>query len=199
MSPWLPRRSLSSPGLGLPRRGEEAYIEPVLAQHRPIARIVKPATLDGGDVLVAGKRVLVGLTDRTNPEGARQLREILSPHGYQVVAIRVSAGLHFKSSVNLVGEDILLVTREFAKHEALEGFRLIVVEEGDEYSANVLWVNDRILVPAGYPRTHSLLDPLGRVIVELDMSEMRKMDGGLTCLSLRLPLAASRSLNKYRD
>ncbi len=64
------------------RRGEEAFIEPVLAQHRTIARILNPATLDGGDVLIAGRRVLVGLTDRTNPEGARQLQEILSPHGY---------------------------------------------------------------------------------------------------------------------
>jgi dimethylargininase len=168
------------------RRGEEAIIEPVVAQHLPIARIVNPATLDGGDVLVAGRRVLVGLTDRTNPEGARQLQQILSPHGYQVVAIPVSAGLHLKSSLNLIGQDVLLVTREFAHHDALVGFRLIAVEEGDEYSANVLWVNDHILIPAGYPRTRSLLEPLGRQIVELDMSEMRKMDGGLTCLSLRL-------------
>jgi dimethylargininase len=168
------------------RRGEEAFIEPVLAKYRPIARIVNPATLDGGDVLIAGRRVVVGLTDRTNPEGARQLRKILSPHGYQVVGIPVSKGLHLKSSVNLIGQDVLLVTREFAHHDALVGFRLVVVEEGDEYSANVLWVNDHILVPAGYPRTCSLLEPLERQIVELDMSEMRKMDGGLTCLSLRL-------------
>ena len=176
---------IARPG-AVARRGEEAFIEPVLAQHRRIARIVDPATLDGGDVLVAGRRVLVGLTDRTNTEGARQLHEILSPHGYQVAAIPVSAGLHFKSSVNLVGEDALLVTREFAHHDVLAGFRRIVVEEGDEYSANVLWVNDRILVPTGYPRTRSLLEPLERLIVELDMSEMRKMDGGLTCLSLRI-------------
>ena len=168
------------------RRGEEAFIELVLAQHRSIARIVNPATLDGGDVLVAGRRILVGLTERTNPEGAQQLREILSPLGYQVVALPVSAGLHLKSSVNLVGQDVLLVTREFASHDALIGFRNIVVKEGDEYSANVLWVNDHILVPVGYPRTRSLLEPLGRQIVELDVSEMRKMDGGLTCLSLRL-------------
>jgi dimethylargininase len=168
------------------RRGEAEFIEPVLAQHRRNARIVSPATLDGGDVLVAGRRVFVGLTERTNPEGARQLHEILSPFGYQVVVIRVSAGLHLKSSVNLVKPDVLLVTREFAHHHALADFRRIVVEEGDEYSANVLWVNDHVLIPAGYPRTRSLLEPLGMQILELDVSEMRKMDGGLTCLSLRL-------------
>jgi dimethylargininase len=168
------------------RRGEEAFIEPVLAQHRPLARIASPARLDGGDVLVAGRRVLVGLTGRTNPEGARQLQEILSPHGYQVAALLVSGGLHLKSSVNLVGPDVLLVTCAFSHHDALAGFRLVVVKEGDEYSANVLWINDYILIPAGYPRTRSLLEPLGRQIVDVDVSEIRKMDGGLTCLSLRL-------------
>jgi len=88
--------------------------------------------------------------------------------------------------VNLVGQNVLLVTREFACHDALAGFRLVIVEKGDEYSANVLWVNNHILVPAGYPRVCSLLEPLGSQIVELDVGEMRKMDGGVTCLSLRL-------------
>lgn len=176
---------ITRPG-AVARRGEEAFIEPVLATHRSIARIVSHGTLDGGDVLVAGRRVFIGLTDRTNAEGARQLGEILSSFGYDAVKIPVSAGLHLKSSVNLVGEDQLIVTRACAEHDALAGFRLLVVDEGDEYSANVLWVNDRILVPAGFPQTRRLLEPLGRPIVEIDVSEIRKMDGGLTCLSLRL-------------
>jgi dimethylargininase len=176
---------ISRPG-AVARRGEEASIEPVLATHRPVARIVSPGTLDGGDVLIVGHRVFVGLTDRTNPEGARQLHEILSPHGYFVVMLPVSWGLHLKSSVNLAGENQLLVTREFAKHDALAGFHMLVVDEGDEHSANVLWVNERILVPDGFPRTCRLLESLGRHIVEIDVSEIRKMDGGLTCLSLRL-------------
>jgi dimethylargininase len=170
------------------RRGEEAFIESVLRTHRPIGRIVNPGTLEGGDVLVAGMRVFVGLTDRTNAEGARQLHEILSPQGYDVVKIPVGKGLHLKSSVNHVGEGELLVTREFAGHDALAGFRLLIVDEGDEYSANALWVNDRILVPAGFPQTCRLLESLGRRIVEIDVNEFRKMDGGLTCLSLRLGL-----------
>jgi dimethylargininase len=168
------------------RRGEEAYIEPVLAQHRPLARISHPGTLDGGDVLVAGWQVLVGLSNRTNSEGVRQLAAILSPHGYQVVAIPVNAGLHLKSSVSLAGPDILLATRAFTQMGTLAGFRVLVVAEDDEYSANVLWVNNHILIPAGYPQTRRLLEPVGWQIVELDMSEMRKMDGGLSCLSVRM-------------
>lgn len=169
-----------------PRRGEEAFIEPALARHRSTVRIREPGTLDGGDVLVAGRRVLVGLSERTNERGAIQLRETLSPLGYEVVAVAVGGGLHLKSSVNLVSEETLLVARAFVGHPALAGFRQLAVAAGDEYSANVLWVNERLLMPAGFPRTRALLEPIGTPIVELDVSEFRKMDGGLTCLSIRL-------------
>ena len=167
------------------RLGEEAFIEPALARVRKISRIVAPGTLDGGDVLVVGQRVLVGLSERTNAEGVGQLREILEPFGYEVVGIPVAAGLHFKSSVNQVAGDVLLVTREFASHPALGQYELLIVPAGDEYSANVLSVNNHLLIPAGYPRTRALLEPLGKLIIEIDVSEFRKMDGGLTCLSLR--------------
>lgn len=171
------------------RRGEEDAIEQVLARYRHIVRIREPATLDGGDVLIVGRQVFIGISQRTNEEGARQLGEILAPCGYASTTVPVGSGLHLKSSVNVVAGDALLIanskqeTMSWGGH--LAGFRQIVVDEGDEYAANSLWVNDRILMPIGYPRSLEKLAVLETRIVQLDMSEMRKKDGGVTCLSLR--------------
>jgi len=167
------------------RRGEAAAMEPVLAKHLPIARIEAPGKLDGGDVLIVGKHVLIGVSERSNPEGAQQLGEILEDHGYTWCAVPVEEGLHFKSSVNWVGDKTLLVTEDFAGMEELEDFRQIRVDPGEAYAANVLWINGTLLVPRGFPKTRAKLTALGLPIVELDTSEARLMDGGLTCMSLR--------------
>jgi dimethylargininase len=157
-----------------------------LSTHRPLAHIEAPGTLDGGDILQVAKRFFIGVSDRTNEEGARQLAAILAAYGYQSSIIKVAAGLHLKSSLNFVGENTMLVTRDFAGHTAISDFRQIICPEGEEYAANTLLVNGTLIMPTGYPRTRGLLEPLGLPIVELDTSEYRKMDGGLTCLSLRL-------------
>ena len=168
------------------RAGETASMEAPLAALRPLERIEAPGTLDGGDILQVGKRFFIGVSDRTNAEGARQLAAILSAHGYESAVIEVAAGLHLKSSLNYVGADTMLVTADFAGHPAIEGFRQMVCPAGEEYAANTLLVNGTLITPTGYPRTRALLDGLGMPVVELDTSEYRKMDGGLTCLSLRL-------------
>lgn len=167
------------------RRGEEESLAPALAQHRPLARITEPGTLDGGDVLIVDKELFVGLSDRTNREGAEQLGALLAPHGYRLHCVPVGAGLHLKSSVNYVGEGALLMTAALAEREAFAPFRRLVVEEADAYATNTLLINGTLLTPAGFPRVRALLEPLGLPIRELDTSEARKMDGGLTCLSLR--------------
>ena len=97
----------------------------------------------------------------------------------------VAAGLHFKSSVNAVGKDTLLTTQTFAHHPAIKGFHRIVISAQEEYAGNTLLVNGHLIMPAGYPDTRQKLQTLGKPIIELDTSEFRKMDGGLTCLSLR--------------
>lgn len=163
------------------RRGEEQAIEPALRRHRATMKIEPPGTLEGGDVLIMGRRVFVGLSSRTNDEGAFQLGEILACHGYRVETVGAGRGIHLKSSVCSIDDTTLLVTRGME----LGDFARIVVDEGDEYAANSLRVNDRILMPLGFPRVRARLQLPGVSIVELDMSEMRKMDGGLTCLSLR--------------
>lgn len=168
------------------RQGEvDSMIQP-LSEHRPLARIEAPGTLDGGDILQVGRRFFIGVSDRTNEHGARQLESILAKHGYTSTLIEVAAGLHLKSSLNYVGENTMLVTADFARHPAIADFERIICPAGEEYAANTLLMNGTLIMPTGYPRTKALLTPLGMPIIELDTSEYRKMDGGLTCLSLRL-------------
>ena len=167
------------------RRGEELEVEPVLARHIPVAPIQAPGTVEGGDVLMVGKDVFVGISERTNQEGAHQLAEILAPYDYQVTTIPVSAGLHLKSSVNYAGENSLLVAQDYAGIPALNGYEKIIVDPRETYAANVLWINGSLLIPSGFPETRGKLEKLGLPLIELDVSEARKMDGGLTCMSIR--------------
>jgi dimethylargininase len=168
------------------RRGESAAIEPLLSAHGRLERIVAPGQMDGGDVIVAGKRVLVGISKRTNREGARQLEAILSPYGMDVRPVPVDGGLHLKSDVNYLGNDRLIMTTAYTFRDELADFARIVVPSGEEYAANSLPCGDRVLVPEGFAQTRNRLEQTGFSVLALDMSEFRKMDGGLTCLSIRL-------------
>ena len=167
------------------RQGEVASMESALQAFRATVRIEPPGTLDGGDVLIAGKQVFIGLSERTDQAGASQLGEYLADFGYTWVGIPVAAGLHFKSSVNMIGHDTLLTTKTFADHPALDHFRCIVVADEEQYAANALLINDHLILPSGYPDTRKKVAGMGKPIIEVDTSEFRKMDGGLTCLSLR--------------
>jgi dimethylargininase len=167
------------------RQGEQHSIAKAMAAHLPLAHIESPGTLDGGDVLMIGTNFLIGISDRTNEEGARQLGAILESHGNTWQTVPVAAGLHFKSSVNLVGPNTLLVTGAFADREELAGYERIIVPVDEEYAGNSLLINGRLIMPGGYPKTRQMLEALSQPIMELDTSEFRRMDGGLTCLSLR--------------
>lgn len=172
--------------MGAPaRQGEDAAMAPVLAAYRPLAHIALPGTFDGGDVLVVEKHCMIGLSERTNESGAQQLGETLARYGYRWDAIPVGAGLHFKSSVNYVGKNTLLIDQAFVDHPAFAGYDKLVIDPDEVYAANTLWINDHLLMPSGYPQTKQKLATLGLPIIELETSELRKMDGGLTCLSLR--------------
>jgi dimethylargininase len=168
-----------------PRKGETPSVAAALKSFRPTVSIHPPGTLDGGDVLMMGTHFLIGLSDRTNQEGARQLGHAIAEFGCTWTTVPVAAGLHFKSSVNAVGEKTLLTTSDFAEHPALAGYRRIVISADEAYAANTLLINGQLLMPAGFPDTRKKLQALGMPIMELDTSEFRKMDGGLTCLSLR--------------
>jgi dimethylargininase len=175
---------ITNPG-AVSRKGEVSSIAAALQPFREIVWIQPPGTIDGGDVLMVGRHFFIGLSDRTNEQGAKQLGDAVTGFGYTWTTVPVAAGLHFKSSVNAVGEDTLLTTRTFADHPALAGFHRIVLSTHEEYAGNTLLINNHLIMPAGYPDTRRKLKALNKPIIELDTSEFRKMDGGLTCLSLR--------------
>lgn len=167
------------------RNGEQRYIEPVLSQFREIAHIQPPGTMDGGDVLMVDNHFFIGISERTNPLGAAQLGEILEFYGNTWMAVPVGAGLHLKSSVNWLGENTLLISAGFSGHPEFEDYAQIVVDPLEEYACNTLWINGNLLTPKGFPKTREKLEAIGHQIIELETTEVQKMDGGLTCLSLR--------------
>jgi dimethylargininase len=164
------------------RRGEEEEITRVLSQYRKVERIVAPGTLEGGDVLHREDHYFIGKSARTNREGARQLSAILAQYGYTSSEVEVKAGLHLKSDLAYLGNGRFVCTPAFVS--ITPPGDCIVLDEDEYYSANCLLVNDVLLRPEGFPKSYGKISDMGYTIVELDMSEFRKMDGGLTCLSL---------------
>jgi dimethylargininase len=168
------------------RQGEERSVAAALAGFFPrLDAIAAPGTLEGGDVMRADGRFFVGLSGRTNREGARQLAALLVPHGYEVLTVALGALLHLKTGVSYLEEGRLLAAGELAHDPGFSRFRVIPVPAGEEYAANSLWVNGRVLVAAGFPATRRAVEAAGCETLVLDVSEFRKLDGGLSCLSLR--------------
>ncbi len=176
---------ITRPG-ALSRRGEEASLTPLLEYYRPLHYISAPGTVEGGDVLMVGEHFFIGLSERTNPEGGGQLAGYLNGAGYTCETVPVAAGLHLKSSVNFVGNNTLLLSKSLSNYPGFSGYNKILLDEDEEYAANTLLVNQALLMPAGFPKTKAKLSTMGMPIIELDVSEVRKMDGGLTCMSLRI-------------
>jgi dimethylargininase len=167
------------------RQGEEPSVARALASHRELKAIQSPGTLDGGDVMVVGRRVFVGLSQRTNASGADQLARMLEPFGYRCTPVRVDDGLHLKSSVNSIGDDCLLIIADWVARPEFEGYRKLPVVPEEAHACNTLALNDHLVMPEGYPRTQALLEAAGHPLLTLDTSQIRRMDGGLTCLSVR--------------
>jgi dimethylargininase len=167
------------------RQGEEDTIERALAAYRKTVRIHAPGTVDGGDVLQVDSHFFVGISERTNREGATQLGCIFEEYGYTWATVCVEAGLHLKSGVNYIGKNTLLITEQFKGRDEFKGYDTIIVNKTEEYAANTLLINNSLITPKGFPNTIKKLEATGLDIIELDVSEVRKMDGGLTCMSLR--------------
>jgi dimethylargininase len=175
---------ITNPGVE-DRKGEEDTIERALATYRKTVRIHAPGTVDGGDVLMVGPHFFIGISERTNREGAEQLSRIFEEYGNIWTTVLVEAGLHLKSSVNYIGKNTLLITERFAGRNEFKQYDKIIVDKTEEYAANTLMINNSLITPKGFPKTMKKLEATGLDIIELDVSEVRKMDGGLTCMSLR--------------
>ncbi len=166
------------------RRDETLAVEAVLAALRPVAHIVAPGTLDGGDVLTVGRRVYVGRTDRTNDEAISQLRSMLAPHGYEVKGVDVTGCLHLKTAVTAVDDATVLLNPEWVSPAAFAHCRVMEVDPSEPMAANVLRVGDQLVYGASYPRTQARLEQLGHVLHTVDASELAKAEGAVTCCSL---------------
>ena len=167
------------------RLGEEIEIKKILEPLLPLHYIEEPGTLDGGDIMHADKSFYIGLSDRTNLSGSKQLKEILDKYNYDVSAIPMCNILHFKTGINYLGDNNILIQQRFYYLDDFKNYNKTVVEPDEDYAANCLRVNDYVIVPKGFPKTKENVEKLGYSVIELDMSEFQKMDGGLSCLSLR--------------
>ena len=161
------------------RRAETASVAEALRAYRDVVAIEEPGTLDGGDVLLLGESVFVGLSARTNAEGARQLHDFLEAYGYNVRTVSVERALHLKSAATRVGRDTVLVNPQWIDRALFDG-DVIEVDPAEPFAANVLLVGDTLLCSAAYPRTNARLGNTK----EVDASELAKAEGGLTCCSI---------------
>ena len=179
---------LTRPGAAS-RLGEVARVETTVRERfARVHAIAAPGTLDGGDICQAGTHFFIGLSGRTNEHGARQLADIVQREGYtaSLVDIRGVRGiLHLKSGISYFGDRRIALIDALAAHPAFDGFEVLRLDADEEYAANFLRINARVIVSAGFPRFESAVRALGYDTLALDMSEFRKMDGALSCLSLR--------------
>ena len=166
------------------RRREMPAIATALAAYRPLQEIQPPATVDGGDVLVAGRRVFVGRSTRTNEAAVIQIRRILGPFGYTVTETDVRGCLHLKSAVTSLRDDRLLVNRKWIDPAAFDGLTLVDVAPEEPSAANALRLNDRVIFPTAFPRTAERLAALGLRIELVEASELAKAEGAVTCCSV---------------
>lgn len=150
-----------------------------------IEYIQSPGTLEGGDVMMVGDHFYVGRSARTNEEGIRQLTEILAKYGMTCSEVPLYEVLHLKTGVNYLEDNNMLVSGEFVEKPEFEKYNKVVIPEEEAYAANCIWVNDTVIVPAGYPAVLKAVQDLGYKTLLVDTSEYRKLDGGLSCLSLR--------------
>ena len=174
---------LTRPGVAS-RRPESASIEAALAPHRPLRRIETPGTLEGGDILRLGRTIYVGRSVRSNAEGIRQLRDRVAPFGYRVEAVSVHGCLHLKSAVTDIAPDRLLVNPRWVDAAAFGGMGWMCVDEGEAHAANALRVGTKVIYPAGFPRTLEMLVRAGVEVRPVDVSEIQKAEGAVTCCSL---------------
>ena len=168
------------------RREEALGIEKTIQSlGLPVGRIQGPGTLDAGDVMMVKNHYFAGLSDRTNTEGALQLSVLLKKYEYTCSTIALDTVLHLKTGVSYLENNTLLALGEFLTLPALSRFNRLEVVLTEAYAANCVWINDTVLVPRGFPITLQAIKDVGYPTIEVDMSEFRKLDGGLSCLSLR--------------
>jgi dimethylargininase len=168
------------------RKGEIVAIRQVLKRYfSAIEQIADPGKVDGGDILRAGTHYYIGISERTNLPGAQQLISILNKYSLSGYTVPLHHVLHLKSGVSYLENDNLVVAGEFKKKSEFHHFNLIKVAADEAYAANCVWINEKVLIATGFPKTKIAIEKAGYKTIEIDVAEFRKIDGGLSCLSLR--------------
>jgi dimethylargininase len=180
---------ITRPG-AVSRQPETTSVAGLLQNYRSLYTIEAPGTVDGGDVLCVGKNVYVGLSSRSNFQAIAQMQAVLSRYNYRVLGIDVNGFLHLKSAVTQLAEDTLLLNPAWVDASIFEDKRVIEVDPQEPYGANVLWIGQGVIYPMSFPRTQDrigrVLDTLGIRMYEVDVSELQKAEGAVTCCSLIL-------------
>jgi dimethylargininase len=166
------------------RRPESASLARALQPYRTLVYITPPGAMEGGDILCIGRKLYAGLSQRTNEEGIRQLRTLLQPFDYEVIAVSVTGCLHLKSAVTFLGRNTLLANRYWFDASRFTSYRWIDVASAEPHAANALAIADQVIFPALFPSTKTRIEAAGFSLVPLDISELHKAESGLTCSSL---------------
>ncbi|MGX7014250.1 dimethylarginine dimethylaminohydrolase family protein [Vagococcus silagei] len=174
---------------GAETRREEAALPDMIAALKKFYDVIEyieaPGTIEAGDIMMVGDHFYIGESARTNAEGARQMIAILEKHGLSGQVVQMSEMLHLKTGLAYLENNNLLVAGEFKTAAEFEKFNRVEVEMKEAYGANCIWMNGYVLVPEGYPNVQEKIEALGYKVLVVDTSEYRKIDGGLSCLSLR--------------
>jgi dimethylargininase len=168
------------------RKPETESIIQALSPHTSLLFIREPATLDGGDVMVVGKRIFVGVSTRSNDESIRQLQELLSGYDYTVTGVPLHDCLHLKSAVTRVDDMTLLINKNWVNTEPFTDYDLIEVDPSEPHAANCLPIGDAIIFPTAFPQTRARLEERGYQILPVEVDELAKAEGAVTCCSLIL-------------
>jgi dimethylargininase len=166
------------------RRKEAPSLAAALEKYRKLEHVKLPGMLEGGDVLRVGKKMFAGVTERSSPEGIRQMAVIVGRFGYEVTAVPVSGCLHLKSAVTYLGRNTLLGNRAWFDERRLPGFEWVDVDPSEPHAGNALTLGDTVIFPASFPKTQERIAAKGFEVVSLDISELQKAESGLTCSSL---------------
>lgn len=166
------------------RRPELAGVERVLEQYRSLASIQSPGTLDGGDLLCIDKVIFAGLSSRSNKNGIEQLREFVTDHGYSVKTVETTKCLHLKSAVSAVAPGTLLINPDWVCSKSFKDYELVGIASDEVHAANALLVGRSVIYPSSFPRTLERLVKRGINVVPVDLTELQKAEGAVTCCSL---------------
>lgn len=168
------------------RKGETEEVAMLLEKHyNHIEVIYKPGTIEAGDIMMVGNHYYIGISERTNDAGADQLISILSHYGMSGSKIKLYEVLHLKTGLAYLENNKLVITGKFVDNPEFSKFDQIKIDDSESYAANCIWVNNTVIIPAGFPETKTLIEASGYKTLEVNVSEFQKLDGGLSCLSLR--------------